>query len=157
MNHKFNSNCKLKDPIKLYNFQNSVQALLFQSESDNGYIVVNLSDSSIPEFSPKYKNKIVLNKNIKYFYNGPLNYFEEHNGQVIDCLTSQKMGKLKDLKNVVYPILPNKNMNLNTNLMSNLSSNNITYSLRNTLPNYSYNPDGRCTYSYLCYVIILLC
>ncbi|OSB19409.1 hypothetical protein B2H94_10045 [Clostridium sporogenes] len=142
----FNSNYTLNDPIELYNFQDSVQALFFSSK-ESGYIIINLDDYSIVEFSPKNSNKFILDRNKKYYYNGPLSYFEADGTQIIDCKTKEKIGSLEYLKSVSYPVKSNKsvNKNINLNFISNSLTSNETHTLKNPLPNHSYNLDGRCT------------
>ncbi|RMD04047.1 hypothetical protein D9O40_03130 [Clostridium autoethanogenum] len=49
---------------------------------------------------------------------------------------------LDNLKSITYPVKSNNNSNID--LDANLTSNNSTYTLRNALPSYSYNPDNRC-------------
>ncbi|PJI10090.1 MULTISPECIES: C39 family peptidase [Clostridium] len=138
---KFNSNCKLNNSIVLYSFQGDKQALFFSSNS-SGYIIINLSNRKVIEFSPKKNNKFILDRDKKYFYNGPLAYFEEDNNEIIDCKTKQRIGLLKDLKKVYYQNMPNKDSI--KSFKSNLGSDNETYTLKNKLPHYEYNPDGRC-------------
>ncbi|WML36192.1 hypothetical protein [Clostridium sp. OS1-26] len=88
----------LNDPIELYNLNNNLQALFFSSNS-GGYLIVNLADYTIPEFSPVDKNSFITVNGKKHFYNGPLSYLEEdNNGQVIDSKTKQNRGSLKNLK-----------------------------------------------------------
>lgn len=139
---KFNSKCKLNNPIELYNFQENKQALFFSS-NNGGYIIINLDDYRITEFSPKNFNKFIVDRNKKYFYNGPLAYFEESNSDIIDCKTKEKVGTINDLKNITYPVKSSKN--IFENLSVNLSSNDEIYTLKNKLPNYDYNADNRCT------------
>ena len=67
---KYKSNSKLSQPIELYNPNNEVSALFF-ADKTGGYIIVNVDDESVPEFSPTENNKYIVNKDKRYFYNGP--------------------------------------------------------------------------------------
>ncbi|MDW8800104.1 hypothetical protein P8V03_02915 [Clostridium sp. A1-XYC3] len=88
----------LSNPIELYNLSDTVQALYFSSDA-GGYLIVDLSDYSITEFSKEGTNDYINDRNKKHLYNGPLSYLEESiNGQVIDSKTKKSLGNLNDLK-----------------------------------------------------------
>jgi hypothetical protein len=141
---------KLNNPVKLYNFNNEVKFLMF-SNKDSGYIVVDLKDFSIPEFSPKTNNTYITNTNKKYIYNGPLSYFEEDNNKVVDVKTKKSVGTFTDLKgkqkvkNTETSELYNVTNSADKMAVTNASA--TTYEnhfIQGTLPSYAYNPNGIC-------------
>lgn len=69
----------VSNPIELNNVANEAEAILF-STSQNGYIIVNINDYSIPEFSLKNPSPFVNCANP--IYNGPLEYYYEQNGEI---------------------------------------------------------------------------
>lgn len=149
---KYKSNSILKDPIKLYNMNNDVVALFF-SDKTGGYIIINVDDKSIPEFSPSYNNKYIVDNSKKYFYNGPVTYMEEENGQIVDLNNNLNLGTLYQVKSklkgkVVYGEAEKKNsfsVNKTSSQNLNLTSGyDYWYTIMGSVPTYSYNPNSIC-------------
>ena len=88
----------LCDPIDLYNLDDKLVALCFAS-SDVGYIIVSLVDFSVPEFSIESNNQYFTERNVKYYYNGPLVYMKLVGDQVVDLPTSTILGSVADVRN----------------------------------------------------------
>jgi hypothetical protein len=85
------------DPIELYDADNTVAALFFPLK-DKGYIIINVKDYNVTEFSTESNNQYITDHNKKYFYNGPMGYMEEVNGIIVDSKTGDTIGSLSDLK-----------------------------------------------------------
>lgn len=149
---KYKSSSNLNNPIELFNPNNEVAALFF-SDKTGGYIIVNVDDESVPEFSPKNNNKYIIDKNTKYFYNGPITYMQENNGKIIDLKNNSEIGTLEQLKSklnekAIYGEAEKKK-NLSTNLAESQSLNsaavyNYSYTISGGVPIYAYNPNGIC-------------
>lgn len=144
-------------------FSSTLCVFILFNINDTGYIIVDMEDNSIPEFSKETKNNKVVDVNKKYYYNGPLTYFEDSNGRVIDINTKEDMGKISELKNKKVKKQKNidntlakenlKDFGNSTQIQSishysgssgYLASSSVEYGLPYSLPNYSYNPNGIC-------------
>lgn len=64
----------LTSPTPLKNLDNDIEAVAF-SISNEGYIIINVNDLSVPEFSMTNKSPFIVG-NKSYYYNGPLAYVE---------------------------------------------------------------------------------
>lgn len=66
----------LESQVELYNKSGDIEAVCFNF-SPNGYVIVNVNDYSIPEFSPSASTPFpdALDMGAHYVYAGPLNYF----------------------------------------------------------------------------------
>lgn len=80
----------LSNPIPLYNFDYELEAVSFTIKN-NGYIIVNSNDLSIPEFSLKAQNPFEKSYNKLYLYNGPLQYFEKTQDEIRNIKTNQNI------------------------------------------------------------------
>ncbi|KGK99429.1 hypothetical protein LI82_02395 [Methanococcoides methylutens] len=69
---------KLINPISLNNMNGDLEAVSF-SLMNGGYIIINVNDLSVPEFSLE-RNTPFNDRNKKYVYNGPLAYMEDKQG-----------------------------------------------------------------------------
>ena len=71
---------ELQSVSPLYNINSDLEALCF-NYSPSGYVIVNVNDFSIPEFSPSSTTPFPYSDsaNSSYVYNGPLNYFSYDN------------------------------------------------------------------------------
>lgn len=77
-----NSNEQIISTYELYNLNDEVVAMLYNLST--GYIIVNIKDFSIPEFSFE-SNSCYSNDNSKKYYNGGLEYYEERtSGSLVD-------------------------------------------------------------------------
>lgn len=72
---------KLINPISLNNMNGDLEAVSF-SLMNGGYIIINVNDLSVPEFSLE-RNTPFNDRNKKYVYNGPLAYRESVVKQVL--------------------------------------------------------------------------
>jgi hypothetical protein len=82
---------KLVNPIMLYNLDGEEEVISYELDN-GGYIIVNINDLSIPEFSLKGNRKF-SEPNTKYVYNGPLAYFIENNNELVDIKTKAILSK----------------------------------------------------------------
>ncbi|AAM04703.1 hypothetical protein [Methanosarcina acetivorans] len=71
---KMGYSVELTSPIPLNNLEGNVEAVAF-SISNGGYIIINVNDLSVPEFSTTNKSPFI-DGNKSYYYNGPLAYVE---------------------------------------------------------------------------------
>ena len=69
----------VSNPVELKNLDGKVEAIAF-TVGQNGYIVVNINDLSIPELSLENPNPFANCE--KPIYNGPLQYYYESGGQI---------------------------------------------------------------------------
>lgn len=157
----YNPNDNLNDPIKLYDFDNNETALLYPIRS-GGYIIVDLNDYSIPEYSFN-DNNFLTDKTKKYIYCGPLNYFEDNNGKIIDLKTKSEIKDVPKVKEAFLKLKKQTKSSKNNlfdieNLKPTIKSNSNTMAISNTgtsytdktintryaVPAYSYNPNGIC-------------
>lgn len=140
---KIDKNKKIIDEIPLYGINNNKKAILF-SLKNSGYIIIDLRNNSIPEFSINQNNRYFNKKNKKYLYNGPLNYYEKKDNKIINLKTNSEIKNTSNLKDISI----NKNNKMlsrsvqanKTTDVSNLHEKSLKYSLSN----YSYNPNGVC-------------
>lgn len=72
---KIGYSANLTSPIPLKNIEDNIEAVAF-SINNEGYIVINVNDLSVPEFSMTEESPFVEDKS--YYYNGPLAYVEEN-------------------------------------------------------------------------------
>ncbi|MCM1986345.1 C39 family peptidase [Methanococcoides seepicolus] len=71
---------KLINPIPLNNINGDLEAVSF-SMKDGGYIIINVNDLSVPEFSLE-SNSPFSDSTRTYVYNGPLAYMEDKQGKL---------------------------------------------------------------------------
>ncbi|NPE28009.1 hypothetical protein HNV12_08545 [Methanococcoides sp. SA1] len=71
---------KLIDPIPLNNMNGDLEAVSF-SIKNGGYIIINVNDLSVPEFSFE-GNAPFSDTDKMYVYNGPLAYMEDKQGKL---------------------------------------------------------------------------
>ncbi|OBZ34740.1 hypothetical protein C7960_1298 [Methanohalophilus euhalobius] len=71
---KMGYSAELTSSIPLKNLEGNVEAVAF-SVNNEGYIIINVNDLSVPEYSMTSENPFV-DKNKNYYYNGPLAYVE---------------------------------------------------------------------------------
>ncbi|MFU0826385.1 MAG: hypothetical protein ACFWTJ_02450 [Lachnoclostridium sp.] len=143
-----NSNEQIISTYELYNLNDEVVAMLYNLST--GYIIVNIKDFSIPEFSFE-SNSCYSNDNSKKYYNGGLEYYEERtSGSLVDLYDEQEVSKTElDTTNVygsddiVVDVDMVKSAGSDSNELFRASSSQ-TFSLKHTLPNYSYNNRGIC-------------
>jgi hypothetical protein len=88
---------KIQNEKELYNLNNELEAVVFDviSEEGSGYIIVNLNDMSIPEFSFKNLNPYDKVKNSKCFYNGALEYYFLNGEKICDIKNGMEIGNDK--------------------------------------------------------------
>ncbi len=136
------SNCLLEDPIELYNLEDKVVALFFKS-TQNGYIIININNLTVPEFSTTQNNQFITDKNKKYYYNGPLSYMEKASGTIIDSKSGEKIGNLEHIKSKLKgnTIYGTENIPVVKSSTVKRATQDQIYG---TVPNYSYNPTGIC-------------
>ncbi len=110
-----NHPAKVENATLLKNLKNEYEAVVFDIHED-GYIIVNLNDLSIPELSFEGRNPYtnILNP----IYNGPLNYYFEVGGRVF----SIDDGTILDEAKVEY--IYSKNKIENTQPMASLEVSN---------------------------------
>ncbi|WP_243684132.1 hypothetical protein, partial [Methanosarcina barkeri] len=70
--NSYSINLTSSTPLK--NLDNDIEAVAF-SISNEGYIIINVNDLSVPEFSMTNKSPFIVG-NKSYYYNGPLAYVE---------------------------------------------------------------------------------
>jgi hypothetical protein len=138
-------------PIELYNLNNEIVALYYKA-IDKGYVIINIKDKRIPEFSDESNNKYI-SETKKNYYNGALTYLEQGSqNEIIDSKTLETINtnlNPKDIygttENIAATNLKTKTITKKSILdqsFGNVASSSKTIS--GTVPNYSYNPDGRC-------------
>lgn len=88
----------LNNPIPLNNLDGQLEAVSF-TINEVGYIIVNVHDLDIPEFSLKTKSPFV-DKNEEYLYNGPLNYLKKTNEKIYDIKSNKVIDNSK--LNTIY-------------------------------------------------------
>lgn len=138
--HKINRS--IKSPIKLYNFENEVEFLKYSIE-DGGYIIINVKNYKVPEFSPENDNKFIDSEIEKYYYGGVLTYLKASEDELIDTATNQPMGTLSQLK--AQKKLPfDTTIPDETPQIQAMSGNTEEFFLNGTLETYSHNPNGIC-------------
>ncbi|WP_135603688.1 hypothetical protein [Methanococcoides sp. NM1] len=71
---KMGYSAKLTSPVPLKNMEDDVEAVAF-SVNNEGYIIINVNDLSVPEFSMTSGSPFV-DESKDYYYNGPLAYVE---------------------------------------------------------------------------------
>jgi hypothetical protein len=138
-----NSYVKVQEtPIELYNLNNDIVALYYKAVN-TGYVIVNIKDKIVPEFSDESNNKLISESG-KNYYNGPT----EVNDEIDKTINEQKeiYGTEEYIKN-------EKATTENKSLIKNASpaigddfetEANNTKKIKGTMPNYSYNPNGIC-------------
>lgn len=136
-------NYLLEEPIELYNLEDKVVALFFKS-TKSGYIIVNTENLTVPEFSPTENNKFITNRNIKYFYNGPLTYMEKVGDSIIDLKSHEAMGNEKQLKTQLKRTMLYGTENITAATNTKSATRATQDQIYGTVPNYSYNPTGIC-------------
>ncbi|KHD36212.1 hypothetical protein NL50_10605 [Clostridium acetobutylicum] len=132
--------------INLYDPNDKENGILL-SLKNGGYIIVNLDDYSIPEYSFVSNNKFITDSNKKYIYLGPLNYYEKKNGTITEAKTKKIIKNIPKLKNDYLDIKNTMKLNKKTNSTYNFTDGTLISHRVNTLyevPNYSYNPNGIC-------------
>ena len=101
----------VNNPLILHNLNNEYEAVVFCTSS-GGYIIVNLNDLSIPEWSPSKENPFL---NCSYpIYNGPLNYYYKQSGTVLTLYDNEVL----DLSKLTYIYSVEKSIDLNQQLTS---------------------------------------
>lgn len=90
----------LESQVELYNKIGNVEAVCFNF-SPSGYVIVNLNDYSIPEFSPSASTPFpdTLNVGVRYIYVGPLNYFITAES---NSLVNMKTGNELNIDKLMY-------------------------------------------------------
>lgn len=141
----------ISDPIELYNLNLELEAVCF-TLNKKGYIIVNVKDLDIPEFSFEASNPFV-NGDYRYLYNGPTEYYySDYKGKVFEARTNQEINKsellLKYDKNTINKMEKYNNLNnykqtrLNSIVSSFVESGNIPYSLSTWSSSYYCGLDG---------------
>jgi hypothetical protein len=111
-----NCNQKIVDAYPLYDLNDELIAVLFKL--DIGYIIINIRDLSIPEFSFVSKS-IYSSDDVKKYYNGAFEYFEENGTD----------------KNYVYDLFGKKEINRKNLNTSNLYGRDSSVLDPQTVPN----------------------
>jgi hypothetical protein len=111
-----NCNQKIVDAYPLYDLNDELIAVLFKL--DIGYIIINIRDLSIPEFSFVSKS-IYSSDDVKKYYNGAFEYFEENGTD----------------KNYVYDLFGEKEINRKNLNTSNLYGSDSSVLDPQTVPN----------------------
>lgn len=83
---------QLEKPIVLYNTDIQVEALCFNI-TEGGYIIININDLSVPEYSVVAKNPFEKYKNNICIYNGPLSYYKQEGNEFIYLNTNEAINK----------------------------------------------------------------
>jgi hypothetical protein len=92
---KFGYSEDLFDPIPLHNLENDIEAVVFSLS--NGYIIININDLTIPEFSLCKPNPFTKNDSNRYYYNGPLKYYLQNNEKLISIYDNTQIN-MKDME-----------------------------------------------------------
>ncbi len=95
---------ELNDPTTLYNFEDNIEAICF-SLSEDGYIIINVNDLSVPEFSFTAPNPYSNYKNDVNYYNGPLSYYRYEDNKFINLKSGVSVNKLDINKKYTKPKL----------------------------------------------------
>ena len=157
--NNYGVNVNLSEPHELYNFDDTVDALLF-TIPQKGYIIVNTNDYSIPEFSLESNTAYCFTDNYKKYYNGPTEYYEQINNQFVDEQSKipYQKDKLKignDMYGKTAKYVNNRYSYDDIMKLSSISSSAkcnscvtssaiVPHTISYTLPNFSYIPDGIC-------------
>lgn len=131
---------QVENQYKLYDLNDNVTAYLFTLKT-GGYVIMNAKDYSIPEYSLISETHYSLDGN-KMYYGGILNYYESSGNRVRNVLTKEPINTQD--KELISNY--SKNSGVSGKLQSTAISPMTTYYyfITGDLPNYSYNPDGRC-------------
>jgi hypothetical protein len=137
-------------PIELYNLNNEIVALYYKA-IDKGYVIINIKDKRIPEFSKESNNKYI-SENKKNYYDGVLTYLEQDSQDNIINSQTQEIIDLKILKpKDIYGTPENISAtNLKVKSKKSILDQSLgsvaatSKTINGTVPNYDYNPDKRC-------------
>lgn len=147
---KIGSNKNFVNEISLYDPDGKENGILL-SLKNSGYIVVNLDDYSIPEYSLTSNNKFITDRTKKYIYLGPLSYYEKNNNKSIDLKTKKEVTNIskfrEDYSNIKRLMKSNKKtLFYNNDNISNANGTVTEYRINTPyqVPNYYYNPNGIC-------------
>lgn len=153
------NNCyqEIESTYPLYDLNDEIIAVLFNL--DTGYVIINVKDFSIPEFSFTC-DSIYSTEDLKKYYNGAFEYFEENEAEknyLYDLFDEKEVNKASlntsdlygsDSRSVDSQTVPNiDQVSISPAIQTESSrsaTSSQTYSLIYSLPNYSYNPNGIC-------------
>ncbi|MGB8454889.1 MAG: hypothetical protein WCD89_21485 [Anaerocolumna sp.] len=153
------NNCdqEIESTYPLYDLNDEIIAVLFNL--DTGYIIINVRDFSIPEFSFTC-NSSYSSDNLKKYYNGAFEYFEENEVEknyLYDLFNENEVNRNSlitsdlygsDSRSVDPQTVPNiDQIGISPSIQTDsarASASSQTFSLMYSLPNYSYNPNGIC-------------
>jgi len=72
----------------LKNVNNEIAYILFQNEH-TGYVIIDIESKAVVEGAP-HVHPYFTNRNAEYLYNGPLKYYQQRDGAVVDLSTLQE-------------------------------------------------------------------
>lgn len=134
-----NLNIDYTTKIPLYNNED-VEVASFYKLCNIGYVIIQNDTGEILEFSQEENNKYLTDQNEKYYYGGPLAYYEETNSKgnyIVDVHTNEYIEK--DEIDFIEANETTSQLSA-SKASSSTTSNSITLSTRA----WDYNPDGRC-------------
>lgn len=125
--------------INLYGKDDNVIAEFYRLK-EIGYIIIDKSNNNVVEYSTENNNLFINDRNTKYYYGGPLNYFIQ---------TSDKTNLIKldsqEFVNKDAAILQKNNESLMLSSTRNLPvDSSFTYKTPYLPRTYSYNPHAIC-------------
>lgn len=109
--------------------------------STGGYLIYDAELDLVHEYSEVEENKIIKGKKDIY-YGGALSYFQQEEDQLIELPTRQKISTTKE--ELAEEIKDNKEIMMDKARKNNSIIARAKSTVRGTVPNYSYNPDGIC-------------
>lgn len=129
---------KLSQPYELYDINDEVNALLFTIK-DGGYSIIHIDNYDVPEYSFESNTYYKLDGS-KLYYDGPLNDYQQvANNELENALTKSVVSKWV-LESTEWYGIPSSY--IETKAVTRVAR--VTQTISRILPNYSYNPDGRC-------------
>lgn len=130
--------------VQLYDIEDNAKYLFFDLK-ENGYVIVDIENDIIVEGGLE-ENKYIKETTEKYYYNGPLNYYQKEKDKFIDLKRNKKVDKKIEKVKFKNSLIDNTNANGldNNENITTLAASYYTKKLTGTLPNYSYNPNGIC-------------
>lgn len=125
--------------IDLYGNDDNVIAEYYDLNS-LGYIIVNKNNNDVIEYSTEDNNLFITNRDQKYYYGGPLNYFvKSADGVNLETIDTQEVIS----KEVAILQKTNESLKLPSTRSIPLQS-SFTYKTAYNPRTYSYNPNGIC-------------
>jgi hypothetical protein len=94
---------QLSNPITLKNVNGDEESVVF-SLNENGYIIINLNNYDIPEFSFEASNPYTI-KDAGNVYNGPFNYLRDDGENFTDIISKKIIQKSKVEVNYIQPLV----------------------------------------------------